>query len=52
MDDTSFWVPLSKAYRIAEPIHGDMADNTVEQAFLSGGGGLNSTVEDYDCESP
>lgn len=47
MDDTSFWVPASKAYRIAEPIHGQMADNTIEQAFLSGGGGLNSTIEDY-----
>jgi len=47
MDDTSFWVPVSKAYRIAEPIHGEMADNTVERPFLSGGGGLNSTIEDY-----
>lgn len=47
MDDTSFWVPPSKAYRIAEPIHGDMADNTVTRKFLSGGGGLNSTIEDY-----
>ena len=47
MDDTSFWVPNSKAYRIAEPIHGAMADNTIEQPFLSGGGGLNSTIEDY-----
>jgi len=47
MDDTSFWVPTSKAYRIAEPIHGAMADNTIEQPFLSGGGGLNSTIEDY-----
>lgn len=47
MDDTSFWVPKSKAYRIAEPIHGAMEDNTVDRAFLSGGGGLNSTIEDY-----
>jgi CubicO group peptidase (beta-lactamase class C family) len=47
MDDTSFWVPASKAYRIAEPIHGQMGDNTVVQPFLSGGGGLNSTIEDY-----
>jgi CubicO group peptidase (beta-lactamase class C family) len=47
MDDTSFWVPASKAYRIAEPIHGQMGDNTVAQPFLSGGGGLNSTIEDY-----
>jgi len=47
MDDTSFWVPKSKAYRIAEPIHGEMADNTIERPFLSGGGGLNSTIEDY-----
>jgi len=47
MDDTSFWVPASKAYRIAEPIHGQMTDNTIERPFLSGGGGLNSTIEDY-----
>ena len=47
MDDTSFWVPTSKAYRIAEPIHGQMEDNTIERPFLSGGGGLNSTIEDY-----
>lgn len=47
MDETSFYVPKSKAYRIAEPIHGDMADNTEVRAMLSGGGGLNSTTEDY-----
>jgi CubicO group peptidase (beta-lactamase class C family) len=47
MDETSFYVPSSKASRIAEPIHGEMSDNTIVRPFLSGGGGLNSTTEDY-----
>ncbi|MEX1198644.1 MAG: serine hydrolase domain-containing protein [Pseudohongiellaceae bacterium] len=47
MDETTFYVPASKADRIAEPIHGEMADNTIVRPFLSGGGGLNSTTEDY-----
>lgn len=47
MDETSFYVPTSKAARIAEPIHGEMADYTVVKPQLSGGGGLNSTTEDY-----
>ena len=48
MDETSFWVPTDKKYRIAEPIHGaPMGDNTVPRNMLSGGGGLNSTSEDY-----
>lgn len=47
MDDTGFWVPASDAHRVAEPIHGNMPDNTRQHAFLSGGGGLNSTAEDY-----
>jgi CubicO group peptidase (beta-lactamase class C family) len=48
MDETSFWVPAAKANRIAEPIYGEgMTDNTVPRAMLSGGGGLNSTTEDY-----
>lgn len=47
MDETTFYVPASKADRIAEPIHGQMADNTIERPLLSGGGGLNSTTEDY-----
>ncbi|NQV70944.1 MAG: beta-lactamase family protein [Pseudohongiella sp.] len=47
MDDTSFYVPLSKAYRIAEPIHGNMPDNTIVRPMFSGGGGLNSTAENY-----
>lgn len=47
MDETSFYVPAAKAARIAEPIHGAMSDNTVVKPFLSGGGGLNSTTEDY-----
>jgi CubicO group peptidase (beta-lactamase class C family) len=47
MDETSFWVPKSKANRVAEPIHGEMTDNTIPRKLLSGGGGLNSTTEDY-----
>jgi len=48
MDETTFWVPKSKAFRIAEPIYGDaMTDNTIPRKMLSGGGGLNSTTEDY-----
>lgn len=47
MNDTSFYVPLGKAYRIAEPIHGRMPDNTVVRPMFSGGGGLNSTTENY-----
>ncbi len=48
MDDTSFWVPMRESYRIAEPIHGAaMTDNTVPRRMLSGGGGLNSTAENY-----
>ena len=47
MNDTSFVVPQRKAYRIAEPIHGAMGDNTVPRRMLSGGGGLNSTTGDY-----
>lgn len=47
MDETSFYVPASKASRIAEPIHGAMADNTIVRPQQSGGGGLNSTTEDY-----
>jgi CubicO group peptidase (beta-lactamase class C family) len=47
MTETTFYVPSEKAHRIAEPIHGEMADNTVVRPQLSGGGGLNSTAEDY-----
>ena len=47
MDETTFWVPKTKKFRIAEPIHGAMGDNTVPRRMLSGGGGLNSTTEDY-----
>lgn len=47
MDDTGFWVPASERHRVAEPIHGNMPDNTNVHSFLSGGGGLNSTAEDY-----
>lgn len=47
MDETTFFVPISKKFRIAEPIHGSMSDNTIARPLLSGGGGLNSTTEDY-----
>ena len=47
MDETTFFVPISKKFRIAEPIHGSMSDNTIVRPLLSGGGGLNSTTEDY-----
>ncbi len=47
MDETTFYVPGEKSSRIAEPIHGAMADNTIVKPMLSGGGGLNSTTEDY-----
>jgi len=47
MDETTFFVDPAKSARIAEPIHGEMSDNTVVRAHLSGGGGLNSTTEDY-----
>jgi CubicO group peptidase (beta-lactamase class C family) len=47
MDETTFFVPVSKKFRIAEPIHGAMSDNTIVRPLLSGGGGLNSTTEDY-----
>ena len=47
MDETTFFVDLSKATRLAQPIHGDMADPTVVTPMLSGGGGLHSTTEDY-----
>ena len=48
MDETGFWVPKSKKYRIAEAAEGtQLGDNTVPRKMLSGGGGLNSTTEDY-----
>jgi|TARA_B100002003_G_scaffold197189_1_gene187583 CubicO group peptidase (beta-lactamase class C family) len=47
MDDTSFFVAPGDAYRIAEPIHGQMSDNTIVRPMLSGGGGLNSSAENY-----
>jgi CubicO group peptidase (beta-lactamase class C family) len=47
MDETTFYVDASKKSRIANPIHGDMPDPTDVQPMLSGGGGLNSTTEDY-----
>jgi CubicO group peptidase (beta-lactamase class C family) len=47
MDDTSFYVPASKAGDLAEGIHGNMTTPLVYDAMFSGGGGLNSTTEDY-----
>jgi len=47
MDETSFYLSSDKVERIAEPNFGAMADNTQVRAMLSGGGGLNSTTEDY-----
>lgn len=47
MDDTGFRVPAARKFRVAEPIHGRMPDNTIPRKMLSGGGGLNSTTEDY-----
>ena len=47
MDETTFYVDESKKNRIANPIHGEMADPTVVTPMLSGGGGLHSTTEDY-----
>jgi len=47
MDDTSFYVDAGKASRIANPIHGQMADSTQVMPMFSGGGGLSSTTEDY-----
>ena len=47
MDETSFYLSSDKSERIAEPNFGAMADNTQVRAMLSGGGGLNSTTEDY-----
>ncbi|MBM87473.1 MAG: hypothetical protein CMQ41_03780 [Gammaproteobacteria bacterium] len=48
MDETSFFVPVSKKYRIAEPAQGqNLGDSTIPRKMLSGDGGLNSTTEDY-----
>jgi len=47
MDETSFFVDQANASRIANQIHGDMADPLDVVPMLSGGGGLHSTTEDY-----
>ncbi len=47
MHDTHFWVPIPKAFRIAEAIYGPMTDNTIPRGMLAGGHGLNSTAADY-----
>ena len=47
MDDTSFYIPASKSKDLAEPIYGTLTTPLVAQPMFSGGGGLNSTTEDY-----
>ncbi len=47
MDDTSFYIPATKAKDLAEPIYGDVTTPLVKEPMFSGGGGLNSTTEDY-----
>lgn len=47
MDDTSFYVPAAKAKDLAESIYGTLTTPLVVQPMFSGGGGLNSTTEDY-----
>ncbi len=47
MDDTSFYIPASKAGDLAEPIYGSVTTPLVKEPMFSGGGGLNSTTEDY-----
>lgn len=47
MDDTSFYIPASKASDLAEPIYGSVTTPLVKEPMFSGGGGLNSTTEDY-----
>lgn len=47
MNDTSFWVPPQKAFRIAKPIYGPMTDNTKPRAMLAAGHGLNASTADY-----
>ncbi len=49
MDDTHFYLPADKADRLAQPPNTipPLSTPLVEQAMLGGGGGLNSTTEDY-----
>ncbi len=47
MHDTHFWVPTPKSFRIAEPIHGPMTDNTEPRGMLAAGHGLNASSADY-----
>ncbi|MGA7323075.1 MAG: serine hydrolase domain-containing protein [Rhodomicrobium sp.] len=57
MKDTAFWVPASKAVRLAELPDGDSAkeqslmfcrpENMVRQSYFKGGSGLCGTAEDY-----
>jgi CubicO group peptidase (beta-lactamase class C family) len=50
MDDTHFYLEADEHNRLAEPpekLKGALSTPTVAQPMLSGGGGLNSTTEDY-----
>ncbi|WP_296598363.1 serine hydrolase [Phenylobacterium sp.] len=50
MTDTMFWQPEAKRARFAEPAKGDAGvyyDYAKPTPYLSGGGGLSSTTEDY-----
>lgn len=50
MTDTAFWQPEAKRARFAEPAKGDSGvyyDYAKPTPYLSGGGGMSSTTEDY-----
>lgn len=47
MKDTAFYVPQSKKDRIVEPTFRGLSNPLVAPNYLSGGGGLMSTAEDY-----
>ncbi|MGJ8690391.1 MAG: serine hydrolase domain-containing protein [Gammaproteobacteria bacterium] len=47
MDDTSFYIDQSNASRLAEAHYGELTTPLKKEAMFSGGGGLNSTTEDY-----
>ncbi|MFT6557041.1 serine hydrolase domain-containing protein [Sneathiella sp.] len=47
MKDTAFSVPLTKKNRVVEPTYQGLSDPFADRNYLSGGGGLFSTSEDY-----
>ncbi|WP_169542858.1 serine hydrolase domain-containing protein [Sneathiella aquimaris] len=47
MKDTAFSVPLAKKNRVVEPTFQGLSDPFADRNYLSGGGGLFSTSEDY-----